>query len=111
MEYTKQIAADQTVKYLFFTSDKSRIEAVFIPQKRTQVICLSSQVGCALKCSFCATGALGFKRNLTHEEIILQYDLIVQDQGLKELPNIVFMGMGEPLLNMQEVSKAITYFH
>ncbi|MBS3176017.1 23S rRNA (adenine(2503)-C(2))-methyltransferase RlmN [Candidatus Woesearchaeota archaeon] len=111
MDFLKRKSIDGTVKYGFRTPDNNLIEAVFIPQKRTNVICLSSQVGCALKCKFCVTGYAGFTRNLSKEEIIEQYLAIITDQQLKELPNIVFMGMGEPLLNFEHVKEAVEYLH
>lgn len=104
----KQISADGTVKYLFRLPDGKLIESVLMYFKDRNVysICLSSQVGCAMKCSFCATGMLGFSRNLTTAEIVEQYLYVQADSG-QEIRNIVFMGQGEPLLNMENLLPAI----
>lgn len=97
--------ASGSVKYLFRLEDGARIEAVYIPESGRRTLCISSQVGCALGCAFCATGALGFKRNLTTGEIVDQVLQAARETG--ELPtNIVFMGMGEPLLNYEAVMAA-----
>lgn len=101
----KQISSDGTEKYLFELLDKALLETVFIPEKERATLCLSSQVGCKFRCSFCSSGALGFKRNLETGEIIAQY-LWAVDQG-KVPTNIVFMGIGEPLDNFDNVVKAI----
>jgi len=111
MQVKKSISKDGTIKYLFTAKDGKFIETVFIPQKTTNVVCISSQIGCALACKFCVTGYAGFSRNLRAEEIVEQYTAVVEDQSLEELPNIVFMGMGEPLLNLTQVKQAINYLH
>ena len=97
-------AQDGTEKLLIELADGKRIESVLIKHKRTVCACLSSQVGCAMKCSFCATGAMGFSRNLTSEEIISQFELM---GGIAKITNVVFMGMGEPLHNYSNVVLAI----
>jgi 23S rRNA (adenine2503-C2)-methyltransferase len=90
--------ASGSVKYLFRLDDGALVEAVYILESGRRTLCISSQVGCALGCAFCATGAIGFKRNLTRGEIVDQLLQVARDTG--SLPtNIVFMGMGEPLLN------------
>lgn len=98
---------DQTEKYLFELEDKERIETVLIKEKRRNTLCISTQVGCKLNCAFCATGKMGFKRNLTFGEIV---DQIIQVKNLipsrEKIDNIVMMGMGEPLLNYENVIKA-----
>ncbi|MDR1365222.1 MAG: 23S rRNA (adenine(2503)-C(2))-methyltransferase RlmN [Holosporales bacterium] len=104
-------SSDGTIKFLLRLSDTSTIECVYIPDVKRKTICVSSQVGCAMGCKFCSTGRLGFVRNLSAEEIISQF-LIVKDYtnmwGCDDrLSNIVFMGMGEPLLNHQNVLRAI----
>jgi len=106
---------DQTVKFLLKLNDDEYIETVLIPFNKKYTICLSTQVGCAMNCSFCFTGKMGLKRNLNTEEIIGQY--MVGFQYLKENihplspePNIVFMGQGEPLHNFEMVKKAISIF-
>jgi 23S rRNA (adenine2503-C2)-methyltransferase len=91
--------------------DGAQIEAVLIPEERRQTLCVSTQVGCPLTCSFCATGALGFTRNLDTSEIIDQVLLARQHLEPDQiLSNLVFMGMGEPLLNLPAVSEAIRLF-
>ncbi len=96
----------QTTKYLFSLEDKYLIEAVLILSEKRKTICLSTQVGCAVKCSFCASGKNGFFRNLKSYEIIEQ--IIHISNHIKEKPtHIVFMGMGEPLFNLDEVLEAI----
>ena len=103
-----QVSVDGTKKLLLGASDGARIEAVLIPEERRSTLCVSTQVGCPLTCSFCATGALGFTRNLTTAEIV---DQVLAARRLMEegtaLTNLVFMGMGEPLLNLPAVSEAI----
>lgn len=104
-----QTSGDGTVKTAWRLSDGEIIESVLIPGNQKFTVCVSSQVGCKLGCKFCATGTLGFKRNLTAGEIFDQVTaarLAAEAQGLT-LSNIVFMGMGEPLLNYGNVMKAI----
>jgi 23S rRNA (adenine2503-C2)-methyltransferase len=109
----EQIAQDGTHKWLLRLDDNYFIETVFIPKSRRGTLCISSQVGCPIGCSFCATGAMGFKRNLTLAEIIGQLWLVVRqlspDKTTRNhtITNIVFMGMGEPLLNYTNVIEAI----
>jgi len=103
-----QESVDGTLKLLLKAADAARIEAVMIPEERRYTLCVSTQVGCPLRCDFCATGALGFVRNLSCGEIIdqvlLARRLMPPDESLS---NLVFMGMGEPLLNLPNVSEAI----
>jgi 23S rRNA (adenine2503-C2)-methyltransferase len=105
---TVQRSSDGTRKLALRTGDGSCIEAVVIPEQRRNTLCVSTQVGCPLDCSFCATGALGFTRNLTTAEIVDQVcrarEVLEPDESLS---NVVFMGMGEPLLNLANVSEAI----
>ena len=99
-------AADGFVKYLFESPLGGRVEAVRIPLFETKyVVCVSSQVGCALACDFCATGRMGFRRNLLTWEILEQVRLI-RAEADRRLSGVVFMGMGEPLLNPTEVLRA-----
>ncbi len=98
-----------TQKYLLMTNDNRAIEAVIIPEGKRTTLCVSTQVGCPLDCKFCATGLMGFKRNLTAAEIVDQYLLLQRDYD-KQITNIVFMGMGEPLLNYENTVKAIEIF-
>jgi 23S rRNA (adenine2503-C2)-methyltransferase len=105
---TIQRSVDGTKKLLLRAVDGARIEAVLIPEERRQTLCVSTQVGCPLTCDFCATGALGFTRNLTCGEIVEQVIQARRQLDSDEtLTNVVFMGMGEPLLNLPAVSEAI----
>ncbi|MCO5239846.1 MAG: 23S rRNA (adenine(2503)-C(2))-methyltransferase RlmN [Chitinophagaceae bacterium] len=107
---TSQLSADGTIKTRFKTVDGHLVEGVLIPTENRQTACVSSQIGCSLGCKFCATGYMGRKRNLHFDEI---YDEVVllnrqaEKNYEKKLSNIVFMGMGEPLLNYKNVLKAI----
>ncbi len=106
-----QRSTDGTAKLLLRAMDGAQIEAVLIPEERRQTLCISTQVGCPLTCSFCATGALGFTRNLRASEIVDQVLLARKQLAPDEiLSNLVFMGMGEPLLNLPAVSEAIRLF-
>jgi 23S rRNA (adenine2503-C2)-methyltransferase len=106
----KQISADGTIKNSLRLFDGPIVEGVLIPTEKRMTACVSSQVGCSLSCRFCATGKLALERNLTADEI---YDevVIIKNQAeqyyQKPLTNIVFMGMGEPLLNYKNVLGAI----
>ncbi len=103
-----QRSVDGTRKLLLGAFDGARVEAVLIPEERRNTLCVSTQVGCPLTCSFCATGALGFTRNLSTAEIIDQVLLAMREmEPDSSLTNLVFMGMGEPLLNLPAVSEAI----
>ncbi|HEV2852505.1 MAG TPA: 23S rRNA (adenine(2503)-C(2))-methyltransferase RlmN [Thermoanaerobaculia bacterium] len=105
---SRHISEDGTGKYLFRLADGATIEAVDIPDKGRRTFCISSQAGCALACSFCVTGYWGAGRNLTAGEIVGQVLAIRADRGLPmEGLNIVFMGMGEPLLNLDNVKAAL----
>lgn len=109
----KNFSGDGTIKYLFGLEDGMAIESVLIPTtnessqaEKRLTLCVSTQVGCSLGCKFCATGFIGFRRNLTAGEIV---DQVIQVQKLidKRITNIVFMGMGEPLLNYDNLMKSI----
>jgi len=107
-----QISKDGTRKWVMGLDDNNRIEAVYIPEDDRGTLCISSQVGCALDCSFCSTARQGFSRNLTVAEILSQIWLATRllDEEKKpgrKITNIVLMGMGEPLLNFENVMKAI----
>ena len=103
-----QRSSDGTRKFLFRLADGQAIETVAIPDRDRLTFCISSQAGCALKCSFCATGVMGFQRNLRPFEIAGQVrELALTDEPLRAT-NIVFMGMGEPLMNWRAVSPALT---
>ncbi len=92
-------APDKSQKFLFRTQDNRYLESVFIPEQRRQTICVSSQIGCALGCRFCATGLIPLQRNLAGYEIAEQIQIIKRCVA-SPITNIVFMGMGEPLLNL-----------
>ena len=101
-------SSDGTRKYLFELSDGNRIESVFIPEKDWNTLCVSTQVGCPAGCKFCLTAKDGFTRNLTAAEIVDQYIHVQRDVGEdRRISNVVFMGMGEPLLNFDNVKKAV----
>jgi 23S rRNA (adenine2503-C2)-methyltransferase len=108
-----QLAADGTRKWLFELADGNCIESVFIPEEGRGTLCISSQVGCTLNCTFCATGAQGFNRDLTAAEIVGQMwqanRLLGGNNGQENrvITNVVFMGMGEPLLNFDSVLTSI----
>jgi 23S rRNA (adenine2503-C2)-methyltransferase len=103
-----QLSADGTRKFLFRLHDGQEIETVLIPDRDRLTLCISSQAGCALQCSFCATGAMGFARNLSAFEIAGQVrEMALLDPALRP-GNIVFMGMGEPLMNWSAVDVALT---
>ncbi len=104
---------DGTVKFLYELSDGKKIETVLIPPRSTAIdaeermtLCVSTQVGCPLDCKFCATASMGFQRNLTAGEILNQF-ITAQSLSEKPITNIVFMGMGEPMLNYDNVMTAV----
>ena len=109
-----RISSDGTQKWLLNLHDKNKVEMVFIPEDNRGTLCISSQVGCTLSCSFCHTGTMPLVRNLTSDEIIGQL-LLAKDhlndwkttKDKRKITNIVFMGMGEPLYNYDEVVKAV----
>ncbi len=101
-----QQSADGTVKYLFALADGERVEAVFLPYDDRTSVCISSQVGCAAGCRFCATAQMGFTRNLTAGEMVDEVLSIRQISG-QRISHVVYMGMGEPLWNLQELVKSI----
>ncbi|MCE7901388.1 MAG: 23S rRNA (adenine(2503)-C(2))-methyltransferase RlmN [Gammaproteobacteria bacterium PRO9] len=107
---TKQASVDGTAKWRLKVGSGQLIETVFIPEEGRGTLCVSSQVGCAMDCSFCATGRQGFNRNLTAAEIIGQVVLANRELGLLDgrsrITNVVFMGMGEPLANFRAVVQA-----
>ena len=104
----EQTSADGTRKFLFQLHDGQAIETVAIPDGNRVTLCVSSQAGCALQCAFCATGAMGFARQLTPDEIAGQVrELALFDPPLRAT-NVVFMGMGEPLMNWPAVSVALS---
>ena len=109
----EQVSSDGTVKWLLSETGGSAIETVFIPEGARGTLCISSQVGCMLNCTFCSTATQGFKRNLDAAEILGQVWYAVQSLaserlGQRRVTNIVFMGMGEPLLNLGAVKPALS---
>lgn len=99
-------STDGTIKYVFPTLSGDCIETVFIPENDRATLCVSSQAGCKMGCSFCMTGRMGFLSNLAACEILNQ---ILSIPGVDELTNVVFMGMGEPMDNLDEVLKALDW--
>ena len=109
----EQVSEDGTVKWLMGVGGDNAVETVFIPEPARGTLCISSQVGCALNCTFCATGAQGFNRNLSSSEIIGQVwqaarVLGHERNGERRITNVVLMGMGEPLANFYEVVPALS---
>ena len=107
-----QASSDGTHKWLLRLDSGNSVETVFIPEKNRGTLCVSSQVGCALECSFCSTAQQGFNRNLTVAEIVGQLWLANKalgrdPKGERIISNVVFMGMGEPLLNFDNVTKSV----
>jgi 23S rRNA (adenine2503-C2)-methyltransferase len=103
----RQVSGEGTEKFLFALHDGETIETVLLPDGNRLTLCISSQVGCAMNCGFCVTGTLGFKRNLAADEIVDQLLTVGRIIKPRELTNIVFMGMGEPLANFDEVVTAL----
>lgn len=103
----EQISSDGTCKWVLQTDAQNRVETVFIPEEGRGTLCVSSQVGCALECSFCSTARQGFNRNLSTAEIIGQLWVAQRELGIGAVTNVVLMGMGEPLLNFNNVVAAI----
>jgi len=109
----KQVSSDGTIKYALKLEGGQEVETVWIPENDRATLCVSSQVGCALECTFCATAQQGFNRNLSMAEIIGQVWRVANDigatriAGKRPITNIVMMGMGEPLLNMKNLIPAL----
>ena len=101
---TESISVDGTKKYLFKTNNNNFIETAYIPEKERATVCVSSQVGCKMNCLFCSTGKQGFQANLSAGEILNQIQSL---PDFDKITNIVYMGMGEPLDNIDEVLKSI----
>jgi len=103
----RQVSADGTEKFLFRLDDGHPLESVLIPDSPRRTVCISSQAGCALACTFCATGTLGLLRNLTVGEIVGQLLFLRNLYGSDCFTNVVFMGMGEPLNNYDNLIEAL----
>jgi 23S rRNA (adenine2503-C2)-methyltransferase len=97
--------SDGSAKYLFELADGERIETVLLPEEDRRTLCVSTQIGCPMGCIFCATGRIPFRRNLTAGEIVDQVNRVEEQAG--RITNLVYMGMGEPLLNYDAVLKSI----
>ncbi len=114
--YTIEKSSDGCIKFCFRLQDNCLVESVLIPEEDRNTLCISSQVGCAMGCKFCLTGTMGFKRNLEASEIVNQVvavrDYLIEHQedniGPGKVTNIVYMGMGEPLNNTQNVLKSLS---
>lgn len=100
----------KTRKFILQTKDNNKIESVIIPEEKRTTLCISTQVGCPLDCKFCATGLMGYKKNLSSGEIFDQYLLAARDYGKDNISNIVYMGMGEPLLNFNSTVNSLKIF-
>jgi 23S rRNA (adenine2503-C2)-methyltransferase len=110
----EQRSVDGTIKYRWKTHDGKLIESVYMPSPERRTLCVSTQVGCAMGCRFCATGTLGLNRNLTPSEIVAQVHAVNREvraneglEQLRPLTNLVFMGMGEPLHNFENLKVAL----
>ncbi len=104
----EQVSVDGTIKWLLDVGNNNCVETVYIPEETRGTLCISSQIGCALNCSFCATGKQGFNRNLKASEIIGQLWQAKKRLAGKSITNVVLMGMGEPLLNFEPVATALS---
>ncbi|MFH0764355.1 MAG: 23S rRNA (adenine(2503)-C(2))-methyltransferase RlmN [Candidatus Omnitrophota bacterium] len=104
---SKRSPIDGTAKYLFKLEDSNTIETVFLPEKARATVCLSSQVGCKFACGFCASAPFGFVRNLKSSEILDEVIAVRQKNALVPITNLVFMGIGEPLDNYDNVLRAV----
>lgn len=111
----EQRSVDGTIKYRWKTRDGRYIESVYMPSEDRKTLCVSTQVGCAMACSFCMTGTLGLKRNLTPGEIVAQVHAVNREvrkneghETYRPLSNLVFMGMGEPLHNFENLKTALS---
>src|SRR2546428_11003386 len=106
---SRLISVDGTRKYLLRLDDCQTVESVLIPREDRVTFCISSQVGCALGCTFCLTGLLGLTRDLSAAEIVSQVTMLMKDTHQRF--SVVFMGMGEPLQNYDSVLDAIAVLH
>ncbi len=105
----EMVSKDGSVKFLFKLSDGKKIESVLLPETNRNTFCISTQVGCKMGCKYCLTGKMGFKRNLEVDEIVAQVLVLVEKVKPRDRRvNIVFMGMGEPLDNIENLKKAIS---
>lgn len=107
----KRSLSDETTKYLFKLDDGNTVETVLLPERERNAVCLSSQVGCKFACNFCASSSLGFMRNLSCSEIVDEVIFIKNTNPGIKITNLVFMGIGEPLDNYENVMKAVRIFN
>lgn len=107
---SRAVSTDGSIKYVFDVGEGRQVEAVYMPMEKGVTMCLSSQVGCAQDCSFCMTAQMGFIRNLTPGEIVGQALTIAKEKELDGPFNVVMMGMGEPLLNLGNLTRALDIF-
>src|SRR5713226_2631114 len=108
----EQRSTDGTIKYRFRTADDRRIETVYMPAEDRRTLCVSTQAGCAMGCTFCMTATLGLQRNLSPGEMVAQvhavnFEIASKEGGARPLTNLVFMGMGEPLHNFDNLKTAM----
>ena len=108
VERTEESRIDRTSKFTFKTCDKQNFSCVFLPHKSYNSLCISTQLGCAWECSFCASGLIPFSRNLTSGEILDQI-FLVEEQSGRKIRNVLFMGMGEPLSNYSGTVRTIRW--
>lgn len=108
---SRKSVIDGTTKYLFRLEDGNSIETVFLPEKTRNTICLSSQVGCRYSCAFCASAPFGFVRNLMPSEMLDEVIFVKRENSPREISNLVFMGIGEPLDNYDNVMRAVRIFN
>ncbi len=106
MEVSRSVSTDGTIKFLVQAEDHQNVECVFLPYEQRSSVCISTQVGCAMDCTFCATGIGGLTRNLSPGEIVDQVLLVQRASGVR-ISHVVFMGMGEPLANYSATVAAI----
>ena len=110
VQWKSKVSEDGSAKYVSQLYDDRSIETLFMPMESRDTICLSSQAGCAMGCTFCATGTMGLHRNLTPEEMLHQVRMVIADQGIpagrQRRLNLHFMGMGEPLHNFEHLMSA-----
>ena len=107
-------SVDRTIKHLWRLRDGEQVESVLIPSRDRVTLCLSSQAGCALACRFCATGDFGFRRQLSTAEIVAQFrdsEIVARREFGRGIANVVYMGMGEPMANLDAVLASLSILH
>jgi 23S rRNA (adenine2503-C2)-methyltransferase len=101
------VSSDDSIKFGFLTDDGYVVESVFMPEEERNTLCVSTQIGCRMGCRFCVTGKIGFRRNLSVAEIVEQIVGVKRAMGERRISNVVFMGMGEPIENLENVLHAL----